>query len=47
MVVSVSRARSGFHKWKTEKRYMGSKKQCKKHWKKPENLMIKQKYKLA
>ena len=29
------------------KKYMGNKAQIKKHWKKPENLKIKQKYKLA
>ena len=29
------------------KKYMGNKKQSKKHWKKPGNLMIKQKYKLT
>ena len=29
------------------KKARGKKKQSKKHWKKPENLVIKQKYKLA
>ena len=29
------------------KKYMENKKQIEKHWKKHENLMIKQKYKLA
>ena len=48
MTMSVSRAKNSFCKWKIYiKKYMGNKKQSKKHWKKAGNLMIKQKYKLA
>ena len=47
MTMSVSRARSSFSqlkKIKNKKKHTGNKKQSKKHWKKSENLIIKQKY---